>query len=98
MNECGITPPLIWFTNSKPSAPAPSLSGSISMWQSPNCPRPPDCFLCRPCPAACRPRAELGDVPYVLAGEQQQLADPLPDVRVGVQHVAVRVHHPLVDA
>ena len=28
------------------------FSGSISMWQSPNCPRPPDCFLWRPCAAA----------------------------------------------
>ncbi len=38
----GMTPPLIALTNSKPSA---SGSGSISMWQSPNWPRPPVCFL-----------------------------------------------------
>ena len=47
MNEPGIAPPLIWLTNS--NSPSPSSSGSISMWQSPNWPRPPDCFLWRPC-------------------------------------------------
>ena len=45
MKLVGMTPPLISLTHSKPS---PSASGSISMWQSPNCPRPPDCFLWRP--------------------------------------------------
>src|SRR3954454_175407 len=44
MKPCGITPPLIALTNSK----SPSASGSISMWQSPNWPRPPVCFLWRP--------------------------------------------------
>jgi hypothetical protein len=45
MKLFGITPPLIALTNSKP---VPSASGSISMWQSPNWPRPPVCFLWRP--------------------------------------------------
>ncbi len=49
MNELGITPPLMLSTNSKPVGCAASPSGSISMWQSPNWPRPPDCFLWRPC-------------------------------------------------
>jgi hypothetical protein len=44
MKPPGITPPLIPFSNTKSS----SASGSISMWQSPNCPRPPVCFLWRP--------------------------------------------------
>ena len=42
MNPPGITPPLIAFTKSKP---CPCPSGSISMWQSANWPRPPVCFL-----------------------------------------------------
>ncbi len=42
MNPDGITPPLILFTNSNP---LPDGIGSISIWQSPNCPRPPVCFL-----------------------------------------------------
>src|ERR1035437_1737399 len=50
MNPVGMTPPLIAFTNSKP---LPGSSGSISMWQSPNWPRPPVCFLWRPWALAC---------------------------------------------
>ena len=49
MNEVGMTPPLMWLMNSKP---APGSRGSIEMWQSPNWPRPPDCFLWRPCALA----------------------------------------------
>ena len=51
MKPVGITPPLIALTNSKPCRRS---SGSISMWQSPNCPRPPVCFLWRPCALAGR--------------------------------------------
>src|SRR3954469_7268983 len=43
MKPDGMTPPLIALTNSK----SPPSSGSISMWQSPNWPRPPVCFLWR---------------------------------------------------
>ncbi len=52
MKPFGITPPLISSTNSKPRRRA--SSGSISMWQSPNWPRPPVCFLWRPCALAGR--------------------------------------------
>ena len=42
MKPPGITPPLIALMNSNPS---PCSFGAISMWQSPNWPRPPVCFL-----------------------------------------------------
>ena len=38
---CGMTPPTILSTNSYSISP----SGAITMWQSPNWPRPPVCFL-----------------------------------------------------
>ncbi len=38
------------------------------------------------------------DVHDLLAREPEQLADPLLDVRAGVQHLAVGAHRPLVDA
>ncbi len=47
MKPCGMTPPLISLTNSKSCS-----QGSIVMWQSPNWPRPPVCFLWRPCAVA----------------------------------------------
>ena len=45
MKLVGITPPLISFDELEVLALG---SGSISMWQSPNWPRPPLCFLWRP--------------------------------------------------
>ena len=38
---CGMTPPTILSTNSY----SPSGNGETTMWQSPNWPRPPVCFL-----------------------------------------------------
>jgi len=46
MNWRGIEPPKMSSTNSKS---APRASGSTLILQSPNCPWPPVCFLCRPC-------------------------------------------------
>ena len=43
---CGMEPPKISSTNSKSS---PRGSGSTLILQSANWPRPPVCFLCRPC-------------------------------------------------
>ena len=45
-NCCGTEPPKILPTNSKP---LPRGNGSKTHLQSPNWPRPPVCFLCRPC-------------------------------------------------
>ncbi len=45
MNERGTTPPVIFSSNWKPE---PRGSGLMSSTTSPNCPWPPDCFLCRP--------------------------------------------------
>ena len=42
---CGIDPPKILSTNSKP---VPWGSGSMSITHTPNWPRPPLCFLCLP--------------------------------------------------
>ena len=45
-NWRGIDPPKMSLTNSKS---LPRGSGSNFTLQSPNCPWPPVCFLCRPC-------------------------------------------------
>jgi hypothetical protein len=47
---CGTAPPKILSTHSKPE---PGGSGSKIHLQSPNCPLPPDCFLCRPWTSTC---------------------------------------------
>ena len=47
--EVALHPPKILSTNSKPP---PRSNGSKTTLQSPNCPRPPVCFLWRPCTSA----------------------------------------------
>src|SRR5437667_185776 len=45
----GIAPPKISSTN---STPLPRSTGSILIRHTPNCPCPPDCFLCLPSTSA----------------------------------------------
>ena len=63
MNCRGIEPPKMSSTNSKS---LPRGSGSTLILQSPNCPWPPVCFLCRPC-------ASVGDRDRLAVGNARRL-------------------------
>jgi hypothetical protein len=78
----GITPPTILSTNSKP---LPRGSASTSSQQSPNWPRPPDCFLYLPCELAVDaefPLEPLDDeLDVLLPGSRE---DDLPGLGIAV--------------
>src|SRR6476469_9440842 len=71
MNLLGIDPPTIRSSNLMPS---PRGTGAMRTQQSPNCPRPPDCFLWRPCPSARADRLAIGDAWPAQLGRDAELA------------------------